>query len=374
MDAIEACRTAVLGGHVDLCGDCGQQVSLSYNSCRNRHCPKCQGSARLKWLKKREGEVLPVPYFHVVFTLPANIAELAQYNKRIVYGLLFHSTAETLLTIARDPNHLGACIGFLAVLHTWGQPLLDHPHLHCVVPAGGLSVDRQRWISCRPGFFLPVRVLSRLFRRLFLSGLRTAYDQGQLHFDGKLAPLSSPAAFSAFLAAARKPEWAVYVKPPFGSPVQVLRYLGRYTHRVAFSNDRLVAIDNDQVTFRFKDYTDGSREKTMTLVADEFIRRFLLHVLPDHFLRIRHFGLFANRHRQRNLEACRRLIAASLPAPLVALDSGSDAPRETPQPEEKRKQCPHCGGERVLRLQIPAGLPFLVPFTSVGSSPRQDSS
>lgn len=373
MDAIEACRTAVLGGHVDLCDECGHQA-ISYNSCRNRHCPKCQGSARLKWLQKREGELLPVPYFHVVFTVPADIADLALYNKRTIYGILFHATAETLLTIARDLRHLGACIGFLAVLHTWGQNLLHHPHLHCVIPAGGLSIDRQRWISCRPGFFLPVRVLSRLFRRLFLSELKIAYEKGQLHLDGKLARLSAPAAFSAFLASARKTEWVVYAKAPFGSPVQVLRYLGRYTHRVALSNDRILAIDNGQVTFHFKDYTDGSHRKTITLAADEFIRRFLLHVLPDRFLRIRHFGLFANNHRTQNLDACRRLIAVSTPEPLSALAPVPEIHTDKPISEQEPIRCPECGLGRLLRFRIPPGMTFDVPFTSARSIPRQDSS
>jgi len=306
--------------------------------------------------------------------VPADIAELALYNKRTVYGILFHATAETLLTIARDLRHLGACIGFLAVLHTWGQNLLHHPHLHCVIPAGGLSIDRQRWISCRPGFFLPVRVLSRLFRRLFLSELKTAYEKGQLHLDGKLARLSAPAAFSAFLAAARNTEWVVYAKAPFGSPVQVLRYLGRYTHRVALSNDRILAINNGQVTFLYKDYTDGSHRKTITLAANEFIRRFLLHVLPDRFLRIRHFGLFANNHRTQNLDACRRLIADSTPEHLPALAPVSAIHTDMPDSEQAPRRCPQCGVGRLHRFQVSSALRFVVPFTAVPSIPCQDSS
>lgn len=373
MNAIETCRTAVLGGHVDLCDACGHQ-EISYNSCRNRHCPKCQGATRLKWLQKRESELLPVSYFHVVFTVPAAIADLALYNKRVVYGILFHATAVTLMTIARDPKHLGACIGFLAVLHTWGQTLLHHPHLHCVVPAGGLSLDHQRWISCRPRFFLSVRVLSRLFRRLFLSELKTAYEKGQLHFDGKLAPLTAPAAFSVFLASARKSKCVVYAKAPFGGPVQVLRYLGRYTHRVALSNDRILAIDNDQVTFSFKDYADGNRIKTITLAAHEFIRRFLLHVLPARFLRIRHFGLFANRNRKQNIDTCRRLISVSTREPLPALAPVSEIHPDEPISEHRPKRCPQCGVGRLLHFDIPKGLTFVVPFTFVRSIPLQDSS
>lgn len=371
MYAIGACRTAVLGGHLERCDECGHQA-ISYNSCRNRHCPKCQGSARLRWLQKREGELLPIPYFHVVFTVPADIADLALYNKRPVYEILFHAAAKTLMTIARDPRHLGASLGFVAVLHTWGQTLLHHPHLHCVIPAGGLSNDRQRWVSCRPSFFLPVRVLSRLFRRLFLSELKTAYEKGQLHLDGKLARLSTVPAFSASLASAGKAEWVVYAKAPFGGPVQVLRYLGRYTHRVALSNDRILAIDADEVTFSFKDYANGGHRKTITLAADEFIRRFLLHVLPDRFLRIRHFGVFANNHRKANLEACRRLIAASTPETLPTLGLVSELHTDTPI-EPEPKPCPRCGLGRLLRSSIPPGLAFVSPSGSVRIE-RQDSS
>ena len=285
MSAIELCRTAALGGHTEACADCGL-VRCAYNSCRNRHCPKCQGQARTEWLAARQAELLPVPYFHVVFTLPAPVAEIAFHNKATVYAILFRTAAETLRTIASDPKHLGAEIGFLAVLHTWGQNLHHHPHVHCVVPGGGLSLDHTRWVACRPGFFLPVRVLSRLFRRRFLDALRTAFTAGELGFFGELAALAEPAAFTRRLRELRRVEWVVYAKPPFGGPAQVLAYLGRYTHRVAIANSRLVSLANAEVAFRWKDYRDHGKAKLMTLDADEFIRRFLLHTpagrLPSH--------------------------------------------------------------------------------------------
>lgn len=308
MAAIEACRTARLGGHIDTCDRCGQ-TTISYNSCRNRHCPKCQAAARREWLLARQSELLPVPYFHVVFTIPAALADLALQNKRVLYDILFATTARTLLTIARDPRHLGAQVGFLAVLHTWGQNLLLHPHLHCIVPGGGLSLDGARWVASRPGFFLPVRVLSRLFRRLYLTALQKAYHAGELHLFGSLTALRSPAAFASLLAHLRATDWVVYAKAPFGGPDQVLRYLGRYTHRVALSNDRILAIDDRTVSFLWKDYRDGSRQKVMTVDALEFIRRFLLHALPSRFLRIRHFGFLANRHRTKNISLCRTLVS-----------------------------------------------------------------
>src|SRR5271168_4078693 len=295
MGAIAACRTAALGGHAEFCEDCGL-VRCAYNSCRNRHCPKCQGLARAEWLADRQAELLPVPYFHVVFTLPGPIADIAYQNKAVVYDLLLKVAAETLITIAADPKHLGARIGLTAVLHTWGSALTHHPHAHIIVPGGGFSPDRQHWIVRRPGFFLSVRVLSRLFRRLFLERLTAAYHAGRLQFFADQAALAEPAAFQARLAALRKIEWVVYAKRPFGGPDAVLAYLSRYTHRIAIANSRLVAFDCEQVTFRWKDYRAkaDARYKLMTLDADEFIRRFLIHVLPDGFHRIRHYGLFAN--------------------------------------------------------------------------------
>ncbi len=306
--AIAACRTAALGGHLEQCDACGHQRP-AYNSCANRHCPKCQTLARARWLEARRAELLDAAYFHVVFTVPEAIAAIAFQNKAVVYGILFRATAESLRTIAADPQHLGATLGVLAVLHTWGQTLLHHPHVHCVVPGGGLAPDGTRWIACRPGFFLPVRVLSRLFRRLVLARLETAFACGQLHFAGTLAALQDPAAFAQALAPLRGSEWVVYAKPPFGGPAQVLEYLGRYTHRVAISNHRLPSLDRGQIRFRWKDYRHHDRQKTMTLAADEFIRRFLLHVLPAGFHRIRHYGFLGNRHRARQLARCRALLA-----------------------------------------------------------------
>lgn len=308
MRAIEICRTAVLGGHRDRCDRCGHQ-RISFNSCRNRHCPKCQSLAKAKWLEARRSELLPVEYYHVVFTIPDLIASMALQNKRVIYGILFRAASGTLLKIASDPKHLGARIGFLAVLHTWSQNLMYHPHLHCLVPGGGLSQDGIRWVSCRPGFFLPVRVLSRLFRGKFLAYLKKAYERNELQFHGKLSILSNPQAFRNLLRSARKTEWVVYSKPPFGSPVQVLDYLGRYTHRVAISNHRLIKLENRKVTFRWKDYRHGDRVRVMTLDVDEFIRRFLLHVLPHRFMRIRQYGLLSNRDRELKLSKCRSLIS-----------------------------------------------------------------
>jgi hypothetical protein len=312
MRAIEICRTAALGGHKDQCGQCGH-IRLSYNSCRNRHCPKCQNSARAKWLADRKGELLPVEYFHVVFTVPQQIAAIAFYNPEAVYDLLFHAASETLVTIARDPEHLGADIGFFAVLHTWGQNLLHHPHLHCVIPGGGVSPSQERWVACRPGFFLPVRVLSRLFRRLFLEGLQRLHRNRRLRFFGDLLALEHDRAWDCSMELLGRTEWVVYAKPPFGGPQQVIEYLGRYTHRVAISNQRLIAIADGQVKFRWKDYRQGHKRKsrTMTLAADEFIRRFLIHVLPPGFQRIRHFGFLANCHRKRRLPIVRRLVSST---------------------------------------------------------------
>ena len=312
MTAIEQCRTAALGGHIEQCDACGHQ-RICYNSCRNRHCPKCQSLARAQWLDDRRSELLAVPYFHVVFTVPQEIAAIAHYNKGPVYDILFHAAAETLRTIAADPKHLGAELGFFAVLHTWGQTLLHHPHLHCVVAGGGLSGDGSRWIACRPTFFLPVRVLARLFRRLFLASLEKAFDAKKLTFYGRLEPLRDRRAFHRHLAPARNAEWWVYAKPPFAGPEQVLAYVARYTHRVAIANNRLLDIDEGKVRFRWKDYRKGSRQKTMTLAAGEFIRRFLLHVLPEGFQRIRYYGFLANRHREQKLARCRQLLAMPPP-------------------------------------------------------------
>ena len=310
MSAIEHCRTAALGGHVAACEKCGH-THIAYNSCRNRHCPKCQGAAAKDWLAARQAELLPVEYYHVVFTLPAPIADIAYHNKAVIYGILFKAAAETLITIARDPKHLGARIGLIGVLHTWGSALTHHPHLHCIVPGGGLSPDGGRWISCRPGFFLPVRVLSRLFRRLFLDKLAAAHDAGRLRFFGNYRHLADAPAFAGYLGPLRKVEWVVYAKRPFAGPEAVLAYLSRYTHRVAIANSRLISLDDRGVTFTWKDYRikGRRRRKIMTLATDEFIRRFLIHVLPTSFHRIRHYGLFANGGRAENLATVRELLA-----------------------------------------------------------------
>jgi hypothetical protein len=307
MSAIELCRTAALGGHIEHCDRCDHQ-RICYNSCRNRNCPKCQGLARAQWLEDRRSELLDTQYFHVVFTVPQPIAAVALQNKQIVYNILFRAAAETLRTIAADPKHLGAQIGFFAVLHTWGQTLCDHPHLHCVVPGGGISPDGTRWISCRPNFFLPVAVLARLFRRLFVDYLTQAFDAGDLQFFSSLEPLRMRDAFLRHIASSRKKDWVVYAKPPFAGPEEVLKYVARYTHSVAISNNRLLDINDGRVAFRWKDYRNGDCHKTMTLSADEFIRRFLLHVLPDGFQRIRYFGFHANRYRAEKLTLCRQLL------------------------------------------------------------------
>jgi hypothetical protein len=341
MGAIEACRTAALGGHVEHCTDCGL-VRQAYNSCRNRHCPKCQGLARAEWLADRQADLLPTQYFHVVFTLPAPVAEIAFQNKAAVYALLFKAAAETLRTIAADPKHLGAELGVVALLHTWGQTLGHHPHVHCVVPGGGPSLDGARWVSCRPGFFLPVRVLSRLYRRLFLEGLQAAFESGDLGFFGDLAGLAEPAAFARRIADMRKIDWVVYAKPPFGGPEQVLAYLGRYTHRVAIANNRLTSIEDGQVAFRWKDYRHHDKAKVMTLAADEFVRRFLLHTLPDGFHRIRHYGFLANGCRAAKLALCRRLLdAPPPPPPPIDADYRERYRRLTGRSLEI---CPCCGG------------------------------
>ena len=365
MSAIELCRTAALGGHLEQCDSCGHQRP-AYNSCRNRHCPKCQSLARAQWLEDRQTELLPVEYFHVVFTLPEEIGAIAYQNKELLYGILFRATAETLRTIAADPKHLGAAIGFLAVLHTWGQNLLFHPHLHCVVPGGGISVDDKRWIACRPGFFLPVRVLSRMFRRLFLEHLQAAFDAGKLQFFSSLQPLRDPKAFAAYLAPLRQTEWVVYAKPPFGGPEQVLNYLGRYTHRVAISNNRLLDTDNGKVCFRWKDYRDHNQQKMMTLEADEFIRRFLLHVLPDRFQRIRHYGFLGHRYRQAKLALCRQLLG-------VALTSTDPVPRSDKLDYRKRyeqltgkslRECPVCHRGQMVTIAVLSASDRAPPFAT----------
>lgn len=361
--AIRDCRTAALGGHVDQCDACGHRV-ISYNSCRNRHCSKCQASARAKWLADREAELLPTAYFHVVFTLPQKVGRLAFQNAREIYCILFRSVSETLLTIAADPRHLGAAIGFLAVLHTWGQNLHLHPHLHCVVPGGGLSPDGARWTSCRKSFFLPVRVLSRLFRKKFLIYLRKAFRDGRVQFHGEMAGLTKPAAFEALCREAGKVEWVVYAKPPFGGPVHVLKYLARYTHRVAIANRRLLSMEDGRVTFEWKDYAAGNQTKTMTLDAVEFIRRFLLHVLPDGFVRIRHFGFLANRVRKEKLERCRALLTATP----VLTDNPIIAYRNGKAEEEERTRCPACKTGKMISIEI------VQPACLARMSPRLDSS
>jgi Putative transposase/Transposase zinc-binding domain len=312
--AIYNCRTAGLGGHLDRCSQCGHRAT-SFNSCRNRHCPKCQTHARNQWLVARTQELLPVPYFHVVFTIPHELSGLALQNKRVLYDLLLRASAETLLEVAADPQHLGAVIGFLSVLHTWGQNLLHHPHVHCVIPAGGLSLDHARWQSAPPHFFLPNRVLSRVFRGKFLEALQLAFAQRTLGFHGQLQHLAEAKYFHRLLGPLYRKDWVVYVKPPFRGPEHVLHYLARYTHRVAISNHRLLSFDGQQVTFRWKDYAHGNKKRKMTLTSHEFLRRFLLHVLPAGFVRIRHFGFLANRHRTERIALCRRLIGETLPTP-----------------------------------------------------------
>jgi hypothetical protein len=339
MSAIERCRTAALGGHVARCADCAY-TTIAYNSCRNRHCPKCQGAAAKDWLADREAELLPVPYYHVVFTLPAAVADIAYQNKAVVYDLLFKTSAETMLTIAADPKHLGAKVGITAVLHTWGSAMTHHPHVHMIVPGGGISPDGQHWVSCRPGFFLPVRVLSRLFRRLFLHKLIATHQAGRLSFFGDHAHLAQAQSFAAYLAPLRKAEWIVYAKRPFGGPEAVLAYLSRYTHRVAIANSRLIACDQRGVTFTCKDYRiEGpDRYKQMTLATDEFIRRFLFHVLPKGLHRIRHYGLFAKGARADNIAHARELLAVARP------DSKPTSAADDPN----KPSCPCCGGRMII--------------------------
>jgi hypothetical protein len=344
MSAIESCRTTALGGHVLRCEKCAQTI-IAYNSCRNRHCPRCQGAAAKKWLAEREAELLPVPYFHVVFTLPARIADIAYQNKAVIYDLLLKASAETMLTIAADPKHLGVRIGILSVLHTWGSALTHHPHVHMIVPGGGFSLDGERWVSCRPRYLLPVPVLSCLFRRLFLQKLAAAHQAGELQFFGNHAQLSNAKAFAAYLAPLRNSKWVVYCKRPFGGPKEVLRYLARYTHRVAISNRRLIACDDRGVTFKWKDYRiEGpERYKVMTLATHEFIRRFLMHVLPAGFHRIRYYGLLASGKRAENIARARELLALPL-LPIEAIKASST----NAMPQTPKHPCPCCGGPMII--------------------------
>jgi putative transposase/transposase-like zinc-binding protein len=354
MQAIETCRTPALGEVVEWCDHC-QYTHTRYRSCRNRHCPKCQGLARARWLEQRKAELLPVDYFHVVFTIPESVAAIAFYNKDAVYDILFRATAETLLTIARDPQHLGVALGFFGVLHSWGQNLHFHPHLHCVIPGGGLSVDRKRWIAGRRRFFLPVKVLSKLFRRLFLEALQKAYLQGQLQFFGDLERLRDAPAFARYLAPLRQSNWVVYAKAPFGGPQRVLEYLGRYTHRVAISNSRLLQLEDGQVSFAWKDYrvkgAPAQQQKVMTISAEEFIRRFLQHALPPGFQRIRYYGFLANCHRAEMVVLCRRLSAMAhsdlLPRPADL------CPADAPPTSAPHRLCPQCRIGILARFLVP---------------------
>jgi hypothetical protein len=359
--AIARCRTAALGGHIDECTRCGHRATISYNSCLNRHCPKCQTGARERWIAARRRELLPTPYVHVVFTLPPQLASLVLQNKKVIYGLLLRASAETLLEVARDRAHLGAEIGFFSVLHTWNQKPQLHPHVHCVVPAGGLSRDHARWIRSHPRFFLPIAVLRRVFRGKFVAGLKSAFERGQLHLAGELAPLTHPKAFAAWLRPLFRKDWIVYSKPPFGGPEYVLQYLGRYTHRIAISNHRLVALANGQVTFRWRDSADHNRQKVMTVSRDEFLRRFLLHLLPKGFVRIRHFGFLANRTRAALLPRCFAALHTTPPK--------NESPTSTAPTTQPLWRCPHCGGpmavvERFTAAQLQLRSPPLLAMAA----------
>ncbi|MFO0849954.1 MAG: IS91 family transposase [Gemmataceae bacterium] len=356
MRSISRCRTAALGGHVEACDECRHQ-RIAYNSCRNRHCPKCQAAARAEWLDRQAEDLLPVEYFHVVFTLPTAVGPLALQNPRLVHGALFRAVAASLTELAADPKRLGAELGFLAVLHTWGQTLTLHPHVHCVVPGGGLSPDGTRWVSCLPGFFLPVKPLGRLFRGKFLALLGEHHARGRLRLAGSLHDLACPRRFAEWIGVLRATDWVVYAKPPFGGPEQVLRYLARYTHRVALANSRLVGMDADTVSFRWKDYADGDRSKVMTLSGVEFVRRFLQHVLPTGFVRIRHFGFLANRCRDEKLARCRALVGA--PPPTTPLDESAleASPNEGDEPgvgaaSPLPRCCPACGRGRMIVAEV----------------------
>ncbi len=367
MSAIERCRTAALGGHVARCEDCAHTV-IAYNSCRNRHCPKCQGAAAKRWLADREAELLPVPYYHLVFTLPAPIGEIAYQNKAAIYDILFKASAEAVMLIAANPKHLGARVGITAVLHTWGSAMTHHPHIHMIVPGGGIALDGQRWIACRPGFFLPVRVLSRLFRRLFLDKLAAVHAAGRLAFFGDHAALADAQAFAAHVAPLRKTEWVVYAKKPFGGPQAVLAYLSRYTHRVAIANSRLLALDDNSVTFKWKDYRSKGpdRYKSMTLGIDEFIRRFLIHVLPKGFHRIRHYGLFAKPSCTANIACARQLLAASQDQ-IASADPGN-------LEEPPVNRCPCCSGRMIIIERFKPGATPRQQPTAPTVSIRFDSS
>jgi hypothetical protein len=352
LNAIMACRTSVLGGHASRCDHCGHK-EISYNSCRNRHCPKCQAMARAAWMEAREAELLPIPYFHAVFTLPRTLAPLALQNKRIVYGILFQAAAETLKEVAANPKHLGAEIGVLAVLHTWGQNLMHHPHLHCVVTGGGIASDRSRWVHCkrsrkRKPFFAPVRILSRVFRGKFIDSLKQAFRKGRLEFHGQLASLREEPAFEKLLDVSVRTDWIVYAKRPFGGPERVLKYLARYTHRVAISNQRLTSMHDGRVQLRWKDYADHARQKTMELDAMEFMRRFLLHVLPAGFVRIRHYGFLANRHRHEKLALCRRLLDVS---PNTDGEAAVSV-QQSDSADEPVVRCPACGEGRMIIIEV----------------------
>ncbi|MCI0409357.1 MAG: IS91 family transposase [Acidobacteria bacterium] len=357
---LSLCRTAALGGHKKKCNRCGHE-QIWYNSCRNRHCPKCQAGARAEWFKARELELLDVPYFHLVFTLPDEIGPLALQNPRRVYGILFRAAAETLLTLARDPQHLGASIGFLVVLHTWGQNLHHHPHVHAVVPGGGLSLDGQRWLPTRSDFFLPVRALSRLFRGKFLSYLQQAFHQGKLSFHGQLQSLAPSACWKRWRKNLYSKDWVLYAKPPFGGPQQVLKYLARYTHRVAISNQRLLSLHNGRVAFRWKNYAQGNQQRTMVLEALEFIRRFLLHVLPKGFVRIRYYGFLANGERKKKLALIRTLLAPNQPTP--ASPAGPAEPGGTGE-QDAAERCPQCRQGWMIEVE------HIPPTTQGASQPR----
>jgi DNA-directed RNA polymerase subunit RPC12/RpoP len=355
LDAIARCRTAALGGHIDKCVRCGHQA-ISFNSCRSRHCPKCQGNARAKWLAARSAELLPVPYFHIVFTLPHSLSALALGNKRLLYDLLFRASAASLLELARNPKHLGADIGFLGVLHTWGQNLQHHPHVHYIVPAGGLALDGARWIDSSRSFFLPVKALSRVFRGKFAAGLKQLFEEDKLQFHGSQLYLAAPGCFGNFLRQLFRQDWVVYAKPPFGGAEHVLNYLARYTHRVAISNHRLVAFENDRVSFRWRDYARGGKKKVMTVSADEFLRRFLIHVLPKSLVRIRHFGLFANRRRDSALARCRELLGAAACADRPAADI--------------QLRCPACSGVILVVERMTCAQLYFHPTLTLPKQPR----
>jgi Putative transposase/Transposase zinc-binding domain len=363
LDDLTACRTAALGGHVLECPGCGHQ-EVSYNSCGNRHCPKCQATAAARWLEAQAADLLETPYFHVVFSLPGALGPVALVNPRVVYGLLMRAAAATLLEVAANPKHLGAEVGVLAVLHTWGQSLALHPHVHCVVTGGGLSPDGGRWVAGRDDFFLPVRVLSRVFRGKFIAGLRAAFKRGRLRFPGRLAALARPGRFDRLLAETVRTEWVVHAKPPFGGPATVLKYLARYTHRAAISNHRLVSLVDGQVTFRWKDYAHGGRQGTMTLTAVEFVRRFLRHVLPVSFVRVRHYGLLANRHRREKLARCRELLGMAV---TPQAETAPADPDPVPPPGREAavtptRVCPRCGAGRMV---VVAEFPPMTPAEGI---------